>query len=69
MNDNQTSGVGSTLSGEAQAALGALAQLRRDVVSDTLTFERRKRLLADMLADCAEIKSVLAEPVGEERPA
>lgn len=69
MGDDEITGVGGTLDAEARVALAALAQIGRDIISDTLTFERRKRLLGGMLQDCVEIKSALAGLLGEERPA
>jgi hypothetical protein len=69
MDDAEASELGSTLNAEAQAALAALERVRLDIVSDILTFNRRKRLLAGMLVDAGTIKNALAEEADQERPA
>ncbi len=72
-------GQSTTLSPEVRAALDALAEVRRFVLSDTLTFSRRQKQLATMharcdtiIANCAAIRAALdgtGEEAETERPA
>jgi hypothetical protein len=49
--------------------LANLERLHRDVLSDQMTFNRRRGQLSKMLADCAAIRAALADGEEEERPA
>lgn len=66
MDEDESSGLGSTLDFEARAALVALDKVRLEIVTDLLTFNRRKRLLDGMLEDTTEIKNVLGDS-GQEQ--
>lgn len=72
-------GRSTTFSPKVVAALDALAEVRRYVLSDTLTFSRRQKQLVTMharcdtiIAHCEAIRAALDECEGEaetERPA
>lgn len=48
------------------ATLAHLEQLRRDVLSDQMTFNRQRAQMSRMLADCAAIRAALAGGEREE---